>query len=104
MMRESYDPPVFLLQDEFLKVKDTEVPDTLQETKDAFILQCAFGCRISEFKRLSMDNIAVSDDGVMYIHYLPEKTLRENIARKEIEELSSYGCQESSPGIGRLGA
>ena len=66
MMRESYDPPIFLLQEEFLKVRDTEVPGPLQETKDAFVLQCAFGCRISEFKRLSMDNIAVSDDGIMY--------------------------------------
>ena len=85
MMRESYNPPVFLLQEEFLKLKDTEVPETLQETKDAFLLQCAFGCRISEFKRLSMENIAVSDEGVLYVHYLPEKTLRENVGRKEIE-------------------
>lgn len=85
MMRESYDPPIFLLQDEFQKVRDTEVPETLQETKDAFVLQCAFGCRISEFKRLTMDNIAVSDDGIMYVHYLPEKTLRENIGRQEIQ-------------------
>ena len=85
MMRESYDPPIFLLQDEFQKVRDTEVPESLQETKDAFILQCAFGCRISEYKRLSMDNVAVSDEGVMFIHYLPEKTLRENVARKEIQ-------------------
>lgn len=67
MMRESYDPPISLLQEEFLKVMNTEVPESLKETKDAFILQCAFGCRISEFKRLSMDNVAVSDDGIMYI-------------------------------------
>lgn len=85
MMRESYVPPIFLLQDEFQKVRDTEVPETLQETKDAFVLQCAFGCRISEFKRLTMDNIAVSDDGIMYVHYLPEKTLRENVGRQEIQ-------------------
>jgi len=85
MMRESYDPPIFLLQDEFQKVRDTEVPDSLQETKDAFVLQCAFGCRISEFKRLSMDNIDVSDEGIMFVHYLPEKTLRENIGRKEVK-------------------
>jgi len=85
MMRESYDPPIFLLQDEFQKVRDTEVPESLQETKDAFVLQCAFGCRISEFKRLTMDNIAVSDDGIMYVHYLPEKTLRENVGRQEIQ-------------------
>lgn len=84
MMRESYDPPVFLLQDEFQKVRDSEVPEALQETKDAFALQCALGCRISEFKRLSMDNIDVSDEGIMFVHYLPEKTLRENIGRKEI--------------------
>lgn len=84
MMRESYDPPVFLLQDEFLKVRDSEVPESLQETKDAFVLQCAFGCRISEFKRLTMDNIDVSDDGIMFVHYLPEKTLRENLGREEI--------------------
>ena len=50
----------------------------------AFVLQCAFGCRICEFKRLTMDNIDVSDDGIMFVHYLPEKTLRENLGREEI--------------------
>ena len=84
MMRESYDPPVFLLQDEFLKVRDADVPESLQETKNAFVLQCAFGCRISEFKRLTMDNIDVTDDGIIFVHYLPEKTLRENIGLEEI--------------------
>lgn len=84
MMRESYDPPEFLLQDEFLKVRDADVPESLQETKNAFVLQCAFGCRISEFKRLTMDNIDVTDDGIMFVHYLPEKTLRENIGLEEI--------------------
>lgn len=85
MMRESYTPPVFLLQDEFLKVRNADVPESLQETKNAFVLQCAFGCRISEFKRLIMDNIDVTDDGIMFVHYLPEKTLRENIGREEIQ-------------------
>jgi hypothetical protein len=31
-----------------------------------------------------MDNIDVSDDGIMFVHYLPEKTLRENLGREEI--------------------
>ncbi len=87
MMRESYASPVFLLQDEFLKVRDADVPESLQKIKDAFVLQCVFGCRISEFKRLTMDNIDVTDDGIIFVHYLPEKTLRENIGR----DVKRYG-------------
>lgn len=85
IIRESYNQPVFLLQDELLKVMSTEVPVKLQETKDAFLLQCAFGCRISDYKNLTMENVSVCTDGTPYIHYLPEKTKRANTDRREIE-------------------
>lgn len=84
MMREEYDDPRFLRKEELLKILNTEVPETLQETKDAFLLQCALGCRISEFQKLTMDKVAVTDEGIPYVHYLPPKTLRENIRKEEI--------------------
>ncbi|MCR4847397.1 MAG: hypothetical protein K5920_00905 [Bacteroidales bacterium] len=73
-MRERYDDPVFLHYDEFKKVFKANVPDTLAETRDAFVLQCSFGCRVGDFKKLSMANISVDPNGIPYIHYLPDKT------------------------------
>lgn len=67
IMREQYDAPVCLTLDEFEKILNKEnVPQTLKETRDCFLLQCAFGCRISDFKRLSMKKVSVNDEGVPY--------------------------------------
>ena len=82
VLKEKYDDPVYLKRDEFLKLMRTEVPSSLQETKEAFLLQCAFGCRIADFQALTMAKVAVRD-GIPYIHYLPKKTLREQ--KDEIE-------------------
>ncbi len=83
VLKEQYDDPIFLYKDELLNLIASEVPHTLQETKDAFVLQCAFGCRIGDFQSLTMEKVAVSADGIPYIHYLPQKTKRE--LRSEIE-------------------
>ena len=83
VLKEQYDDPIFLYKEELLTVIEAVVPTTLQETKDAFLLQCAFGCRIGDFQSLTMDKVAVSADGIPYIHYLPQKTKRE--LRSEIE-------------------
>ncbi|MCH5226576.1 MAG: hypothetical protein J1F16_01960 [Muribaculaceae bacterium] len=85
VMREEYDDPRFLHKDEFLQIMVSEVPKELQETKDVFLLQCSFGCRISDFKALTMDKVSVSEDGIPYIHYLPQKTKRENASKAEVE-------------------
>lgn len=83
MMKEQYDEPYFLTKAEFLRMKDKEVPEQLRETKDVFLLQCALGCRIGDFKRLSGDNIAI-EDNIPYVHYLPEKSKKEGDLRVEI--------------------
>ncbi len=49
VLKEQYDDPIFLYKEELLAVIEAVVPTTLQETKDAFLLQCAFGCRIGDF-------------------------------------------------------
>lgn len=85
VLKERYDEPVYLYKDELLKVMRTEVPATLQETKECFLLQCAFGCRIADFQALSMGKVKVTEDGIPFIHYLPKKTLRENVENTEIE-------------------
>ena len=84
IMAEKFDPAVFLTYDELRKIMDTEVPATLAEVKELFLLQCAFGARINDFKNYSMDKVAVTDDGIPYIHYLPRKTLNTNVDREEI--------------------
>ena len=85
VMKESYDAPVYLLQEEFLKVMNTDVPATLQEAKEAFLLQCAFGSRIDDFKSLNMDKVVVSAEGIPYLRYLPQKTLKSNEHKDEVE-------------------
>lgn len=83
VMREQYDEPYFLYHEEFQTILKAEVPESLSSTKDAFLLQCAIGCRISDFRKLTMDNIAVTEDGIPYVRYLPKKTMRSQLDRKE---------------------
>lgn len=79
VMREQYDDPICLTYDEFMAVYNaTDIPSELAEVRDCFVLHCAFGCRIGEFKALSMENVAVDPDGIPYIHYIPEKTSKKD--------------------------
>lgn len=73
-VKEQYDEPVILRFEELQTIMQTEVPETLKATKDAFLLQCNFGQRISDFKKMTMANVSVNEDGIPYIHYLADKT------------------------------
>ena len=82
-LREQYDDPFFLRYDEVQQIMTADVPDRLTETKDAFLLQCALGCRIGDYLKLSMSNIAITDDGIPYVQYLPKKTMKTQNDRRE---------------------
>ena len=84
IMHVMYDAPVFLRADEFRQVMETEVPEELQWAKDMFVLNCALGCRIGDLLRLTPDKVAVSDDGIPYIHYIPSKTAGRQSTHKEV--------------------
>ena len=85
IMHVMYDAPFFLKADELRRVMNTVVPTELQQTKDIFVLNCALGCRISDLKRLTMDKVSVSEDGIPYIHYIPSKTARAQATNQEIQ-------------------
>jgi len=85
VMKTKYDDPVFLRADEFQKVLTAEVPKFLEPIRDAFVVQCAFGCRIGDFQKFGMDKVAVSEDGIPYIHYIPHKTADEQSTNAEIK-------------------
>lgn len=84
IMKAKYDDPVFLRKDEFHKVLTAKLPKTLEDARDAFLLQTAFGCRIGDFQKMTMDNVGVSDDNIPYIHYLPHKTAGEQLTNTEV--------------------
>lgn len=84
VIHETKATPVCLYKEEFQKVMATPVPKSLQETKDAFLVQCAFGCRISDFQTLTMDNVSVTPTGIPFIHYLPKKTRETQADRTEV--------------------
>lgn len=84
MMKEQYDEPICLTKNEFIRIQNTDVPEPIQETKDAFLLQCGLGCRISDFQSLSFDNLGI-DENIPFIHYLPHKTMKENDTRTEVK-------------------
>ena len=84
IMHVMYDDPVFLRADEFRQVLQTKVPQHLQWAKDIFVLNCAIGCRISDLLRLTPDKVAVSEDGIPYIHYIPSKTVGRQTTNKEV--------------------
>lgn len=84
VMRTRYDDPVFLRKEELLKVISAKVPDNLQDTKDAFLVQCALGCRVGDFQRMGMQTIAVNEDGIPYVHYIPQKTADSQNGNEEV--------------------
>ena len=84
LMHVMYDEPYFLRADEFRRIVATPVPPELQATKDVFVLNCALGCRIGDFKRLTMDKFEVSADGIPFIHYIPSKTAGRQSTNREI--------------------
>ena len=85
IMRATYDDPVFLRKEELKKLMAVDVPESLKETKEAFILHCAIGLRIGDYQRMTMDNVSVSPEGIPYIHYLPQKTKKKQSDNHEIE-------------------
>ena len=84
MMHVRYDTPVFLRKDELMQVMATKVPRRLQWTKDIFVLNCTIGCRIGDLLRLTTEKVAISTDGIPYIHYIPSKTARYQTCNREI--------------------
>lgn len=85
VMRTKYDEPVFLRADEFEKVRKAKISNCYDEVRDAFLVNCAIGCRIEDFKNLTMDNVAVSSDGFAFIHYLPQKTAGDGNTNAEVQ-------------------
>ena len=84
IMHVMYDAPFFLKADELRRVMATEVPGDLQWVKDIFVLNCAIGCRIGDLLALTMDKVAVSEDGIPYVHYVPRKTARIMAVNQEV--------------------
>lgn len=84
MMHVMYDAPIFLRSDELRHVMTTTVPKDLQWVKDLFVLNCAIGCRIGDLLRLTPDKVAVSEDGIPYVHYMPSKTSRMQTTNYEV--------------------
>ena len=85
IMTERYeDEPTGLTKRELIQVMETEVPRNLSPTKDAFLVQCGFGYRIGDYQKISMANISVTADGIPYVHYLPNKTKRNNARKEEV--------------------
>ena len=61
--------PLTLTMDEFQQVISTPVPESLADTRNAFILQVCIGLSAKEFKKLSMNNVTVSKEGIPYIYF-----------------------------------
>lgn len=85
ILRERYDAPICLSISDFEKVRNSALSGKLVEVRDAFLLQCAFGCRLGDFKNLTMENVGVSPEGIPYIHYLPHKTQNRQTSNIEIQ-------------------
>ena len=85
VFKTMFDDPIFLRADEFQIVMTHKVAEKLEPARDAFILQCALGCRISDFSSLTMDSVGVSDEGIPFVHYLPQKTKGTQDTNTEIQ-------------------
>lgn len=85
IMRVKFDDPIFLYAEELQIIMHADVPPSLEETRQAFVLQCALGCRISDYQVLNMHNVSVTPQGIPYVHYLPIKTVSHQKDNKEVE-------------------
>lgn len=85
VMKTKYDDPIFLRAEELETVRKAELPEELREARDAFVVQCAFGCRIGDYQNFGMDKVAVSDEGIPYVHYIPHKTANEQSGNTELQ-------------------
>ena len=85
IMHTMYDAPIFLRAEELKVMMATDVPIEMQWAKDLFVLNCAIGCRIGDLLRLTMDKVAVSDEGIPYVHYIPSKTARLQNSNVEVQ-------------------
>ena len=68
--------PMSLNFDEFQQVLATPVPESMADVRNAFILQCCIGLGAKEFKQLSLNNVAVSKEGIPYIYYIHKSVRR----------------------------
>ena len=76
IMLERYDSdPVVFTTKELSDFIQAEVPSDLLQTKEAFLMQCTIGARISDFKGLTKSNIKVTYDGIPYFEYVAKKTV-----------------------------
>jgi hypothetical protein len=84
MMHVMYDAPICLRAEELRRVMTTKVPAELQWAKDLFVLNCTIGCRIGDLLSLTPAKVAVSDDGIPYVHYIPSKTVKLQSSNREV--------------------
>lgn len=84
-MRTMYDDPIYLRAEEFEKVRTTPLPPKLAAVRDVFAVQCALGCRVGDFQKMTMENMGISQEGIPYVHYLPSKTADAMGFNKEVQ-------------------
>lgn len=65
LLQERYTAPVYLYAEELQRIISTAVPEALREVQNAFALQCAIGCRVGDFKKLTTANIATAKEGFL---------------------------------------
>ncbi|MGN0190815.1 MAG: hypothetical protein ACI39U_04100 [Candidatus Cryptobacteroides sp.] len=85
IMHVMYDAPVFLRKAEFDTVCNAVVPKRLEWVRDVFVFNCCVGCRIGDVQRLGPEKLEISDDGIPFIHYIPQKTRQTQLTNREIE-------------------
>lgn len=85
IMHVMYDEPVFLREAEWKAVRDAPVPGEMAWVRDVFVFNCCIGSRIGDVQRLEPDNLDISEDGIPFVHYMPEKTKRRLSTNREIE-------------------
>ena len=85
VFKVQFNAPIFCTAEELRIIRTAQVPEELEETRTAFVLHCALGCRYSDFCRLTTRNVSKHPDGFLFIHYLPEKTKGSASSHAEIE-------------------
>ena len=88
MQGEIYGTPYYITQEELNKIYSTQSSWDVQ--RDIFVFQCCIGCRVSDLRRLTWENVQQDDEGRWWVSYIPNKTKNESarVARVPLNDMA----------------
>ena len=73
VFKQEFTEPFSLSLSELQTISAKKLPKYLEPIRNAFIVQCCLGCRVSDFRKMKMENIILKE-GIPFVEYSSQKT------------------------------